>query len=138
SCSARTRLMSVSAKGLETLSQCALPASEHRRIAQREAMGFGLPEFLNQIEEIRRMVGLKGHDKFLIVETKRVSRVQFHRAILRSDAQILVHHLLSLLLRARIPLARSLQGAYEQIVGLSGDDVHAIFGMFGAILLDVH
>src|SRR2546429_9899473 len=128
----------VSAKGLETLSQGAPPASEHRRVAQREAIGFGLAQLLNQIEEIRRIVRLKDNDKFLIVETERVSGVQFHRAILRSDAQILVHHLLSLLLRARIPLARSLQGAYEQIVGLSRNDVYAIFGMLGPILLDIH
>ena len=71
----REHLVCVSAKGLETLSQGAPPASEHRRIAQREAIGFGLAQLLNQIEEIRRIVCLKDDDKFLIVETERVSGV---------------------------------------------------------------
>src|SRR5437764_9656946 len=71
----REHLVCVSAKSLETLSQGAAPASEHRCIAQREAIGFGLAQLLNQIEEIRRIVCLKDDDKFLIVETERVSGV---------------------------------------------------------------
>src|SRR5437660_12401124 len=80
----------VSAKGLETLSQGAPPVSEHRRVAQREAIRFALAQLLNQSEEIRRIFRLKDNDKLLTVETERVSRGQFHRTTLRSDRQIRV------------------------------------------------
>src|SRR6266536_5057193 len=95
-------------EGIQTLRQRALPAGKHRRIAQREAARFGLAKLLHEIKKIGRLVGLERYHKFLIVETERVSRVKFYRAIFRTHPAVLVHHFLSLFLRAGIPLASPL------------------------------
>src|SRR5260370_41089396 len=108
-----------SAKRVQTLGQGALAAGEHRSVAQREATRLGFAQLLHQIEKVRRLIRLKNDDKLLIVQTERISRVQFYRAILRADADILVHHILTLLLRPRVPFGGALQRTNQQILGLA-------------------
>jgi hypothetical protein len=54
-------------KRLKTLTQRTLPAGKHRRVAKRVRAGFGLSEFLDQVEEVRWKIRFEGDDKFLIV-----------------------------------------------------------------------
>src|SRR5216684_6878274 len=76
-------------QSVKTLGQGALSTGEHRRVAQGERARFGLAQFLDQIEEVGRLVCLKRDHEFLIVEAERVGRVQPYGAIFRSDSQTL-------------------------------------------------
>src|SRR6266446_10283159 len=106
-------------KSIQTLSQRSLSASKHRCVSQRVRAGLCFTQFLNQVEEIRRVVGLKRNHEFLIIETKGIGSVKFDRAILGSYADVFVHHFLTLVSSARIPLARFHKGIDKKIIGLA-------------------
>src|SRR5690242_1640287 len=63
---------------LKTFTQRALTAGKHRRVAKRVRAGFRFSELLDQVEEVRGEIRFKRHHELLIVETKRICRVQFH------------------------------------------------------------
>jgi hypothetical protein len=54
----------------QTLTQTALTASKHRSVAKCVGTGFRFSQFLDQIQEVRRIIGFKRDDKLLIVETE--------------------------------------------------------------------
>ena len=118
-----------SAKGVQAFSEVSLTASEHRRIAQGEAARFRLAQLLEKIEKIGGLIGFERDHEFLIIQPERISCVQLYRSVLRSNAKILFHHFVSLLLWARVPFACALQGTNEKVFGLSGHDMRAIFRM---------
>ena len=118
-----------SAKGVQAFSEVSLTASEHRRIAQGEATRFRLAQLLEKIEKISGLIGFESDHEFLIIEPERISCVQLYRSVLRSNAKILFHHFLSLILWARVPFAGALQGTNEKVFGLSGHDMRPIFRM---------
>src|SRR5215831_20634402 len=111
------------AERVETFAQSAPAAGENRRIAQGEVTRLRLAQFLKQIDHISRLVSLKNDDKVLIVEAKRVGCMQLNRTVLRTDAQVLFQHFLSLLLWPRVPFAGALHRTNEKVIGLAGDDV---------------
>src|SRR5438105_15696685 len=125
-------------KCVQTLDQSAFAASEHRRVAQREATCFGFTQLLEQIEKVSGLVRLECYNEFLIVQAKRICCVQLYRSIFRTDAQALFHHFLPLLLRARIPFARALQRANEQVISLARNYVCSILGVLSATTFDKH
>jgi hypothetical protein len=64
--------------------------------------------------------------------------VKFDAAILGTDANVLVHHLLTLVRRARIPLARLHKRIDEEIIRFAGNNVQTIFGVLGIVFVDIH
>src|SRR5256714_14205814 len=76
----------VSAQLVEALGERELSAREHRRVAQGVAARLRLAEFLHEVQEVRRVVGLESDDELLVVETERVGRVQTHGAGLCAHA----------------------------------------------------
>src|SRR6266849_7880679 len=93
------------AEGVKTFGERSSAAGKHRCVAQRVGAGFGFAQFLNQIKEVRRIIGLERNHEFLIIETKGIGSMKFDRAILGSYADVFVHHFLTLVSGARIPLA---------------------------------
>ncbi len=109
-------------------------------MVRRRQVNMGVSRRVKQLAFVSRSscIRLERDDELLIIQPERVRRVQLHRTIFRADAHMLGHHFLALLRRPRIPFARSLQGTDKQVIRLAGHDVHAILGLLGAILLDIH
>src|SRR6266851_9451194 len=78
------------AEGIKTFGERSFAAGKHRCVAQSVGAGFRFAQFLNQIKEVRRIIGLKSNHKFLIIETKGIGSVKFDRAILGSYPDVFV------------------------------------------------
>src|SRR4030095_7420499 len=107
---------SVLPESLETFADRALPARKHRRIAQRVGTGFSFAKLLDQIEKVGRIVSLESDDKLLIVKTKGIGGVQLYRAIFHADADMFIHHLLSLLGGSGVPFTSFHEGVNKKIL----------------------
>src|SRR5436190_6341201 len=127
-----------STEGVEAFAEAAPAASKHWRVAQGETAGLRFSQFLKQIEKIRGFVRFKRNDELLIIEAKRIGRMQLYRTILGTDADILFQHFVPLLLRPGIPLTGAQQRTQKQIVGAAGNDVRAIFLVIRRAVLDEH
>ena len=72
-------------------------------------------EHIDQIDKIMRIVTLKRHDKFLIVDAVGISRIQLDVGIVTPDADMLGDHLLTLFLGERVPRAGFDERVHEQV-----------------------
>ena len=64
--------------------------------------------------------------------------MKFDLTIFRADANVLVHHFLALVRRARVPLTSLHKRIDEKIIRFSRDDVQTILHVLGIVFVDVH
>src|SRR5436309_781765 len=116
------RETSLSPEGIEGLFEAFVDAGEDRRVAQGVAAPLGLAQGHHEIKEVFRLVAFEGHDPFLVVQPKRIRRVELHRREPVAYFDVLVHHALPGRLGEQEPAAGLQERIDEDIFALAGHD----------------
>src|SRR5207237_7427717 len=88
-------------QGFEHLLRRREDAGEDRCLPLGVSARLARTEFHDEVEELKRIVGLEREDKFLIIEAERIRSVDLDRRISVSDAERVAHDTLALYARAR-------------------------------------
>src|SRR5574341_1683468 len=121
-----------STQGIESLFEPHRDTGENRRVAQRVEAGLRLAQLHDEIQEVCRLVRFERHDELLVVQPKRVRRVQLYGGILAPYSDVLVHHRLTLILRQLVPLARLHERVDKEVFGIGWMQVKALAGFLRA------
>jgi hypothetical protein len=99
------------------------------RVAQGVAARFGVAQFVDQVREAGQVVGFVHHDKFLILQTKRIKKQLADVFVLFANADVLVHHALTRLAAHQIPFGRFGERINDQVrLVLIGERIDLLFG----------
>src|SRR3989442_11528724 len=81
-------------EGVKGLFEALVDAREDRGIAQGVAAPLGFAQGHDQVQEIFRLVAFEGHDPFLVIQSKRIRRVELDRREPVPAFVVLAHHTL--------------------------------------------
>src|SRR5438094_5946884 len=106
----------LSSEGVERLFQTTMDTAKDRRIPQGVPASFGFPQGHHEIKEIFRLVGFERHHPLLIVEAKRVGRIELHGGEPVPHFDMLIHHALPGRFRQQEPLPGLQEGTDNTII----------------------
>ena len=104
-------------------------AGEDRRVAQRVGARLRRAQFLDEVEELARVVALERDHELLVVEAERVGGVDRDLRVAAADLDVLGHHPAALLERQPVPLALLVERVDDAVLALGGADLRTRLGL---------
>ena len=100
---------------LEGLGKIPANTREDRGVALRKAAAFHVSQFHDQVLEIFESIALKSDDEFLVIQSERIGRVEFHGREAMAHLEVFIHHSLSSRFGQPVPISRLHEGIDEQV-----------------------
>ena len=85
-------------------------AREDGKVFQGVEADFSLTKLLDEIQKVFRKIRLKRHNKLLVIDAERVSRIQLDTWIKQPDADMFIHQPLAFRRGKKVPGARLPEG----------------------------